>query len=91
MIHTILRQTSANMLSRKQPGYQRFLHRHIDFNHIPVAVKAEIGDVVLPEFIQVTAISEFGQHYVSGAIGTKRSTVMTTFLSVSNFTTNIIN
>lgn len=34
--------------------------------HIPVAVKTEIGDVVLPEFIQVKAISEFGKHYVRG-------------------------
>ena len=37
--------------------------------HVPVAVKAEIGDVVLPEFIQETAISEFGKYYVRGALG----------------------
>nr|CAA6813332.1 MAG: Unknown protein [uncultured Thiotrichaceae bacterium] len=51
-------------------GALELLAQCFDEVHIPEAVKTEIGDVVLPEFIQVTAISEFGQHYVSGAIGT---------------------
>jgi len=50
-------------------GALELLAQCFDEVHIPEAVKTEIGDVVLPEFIQVTAISEFGQHYVSGAIG----------------------
>lgn len=50
-------------------GALDLLAQCFDEVRIPVAVKAEIGDVALPEFIQITAISEFGQHYVSGAIG----------------------
>ena len=50
-------------------GALGLLAQCFDEVHIPLAVKAEIGDVALPEFIQVTAISEFGQYYVSGAIG----------------------
>lgn len=50
-------------------GVLDLLAQCFDEIHIPVAVKSEIGDVALPEFIQITAISEFGQHYVSGAIG----------------------
>jgi len=51
-------------------GAMDLLAQCFDEVHIPVAVKSEIGDVALPQFIQITAISEFGQHYVSGAIGT---------------------
>lgn len=36
---------------------------------IPRAVRAEVGDLSLPDFIQVKDISEFGQHYVAGSIG----------------------
>lgn len=51
-------------------GALDLLDQCFDETNIPVAVQSEIGDVVLPTFIQVTAISEFGQHYVGGAIGT---------------------
>lgn len=37
---------------------------------IPQAVRAEVGDLPLPAFVQVKTISEFGKHYVAGAIGT---------------------
>ena len=37
---------------------------------IPQAVRAEVGDLALPAFVQVKNISEFGKHYVAGAIGT---------------------
>ena len=51
-------------------GALGLLSQCFDEVHVPLAVKAEIGDVALPEFINVTDISEFGKHYVSGAIGT---------------------
>jgi predicted nucleic acid-binding protein len=37
---------------------------------IPQAVRAEVGDLSLPTFVQVQTISEFGKHYVAGSIGT---------------------
>ncbi|MEZ5449205.1 MAG: DUF3368 domain-containing protein [Thiolinea sp.] len=37
--------------------------------HIPQAVKSEIGDLALPTSVNVSAISEFGKHYVAGALG----------------------
>ena len=43
MISTILRQTSANILARKQPGYQRFLHQKIDFNEQLIGIKGARG------------------------------------------------
>lgn len=36
---------------------------------IPDAVHVEVGDLPLPDFVQVQSISEFGQHYVAGSIG----------------------
>ncbi len=36
---------------------------------IPPAVLAEIGDLPLPDFVQVKTLSEFGSHYVAGSIG----------------------
>ena len=38
--------------------------------NIPEAVRIEIGDLPLPSFVQVKKISEFGRHYVAGAVGT---------------------
>ena len=43
MISTILRQTSANILTRKQPGYQRFLHNKIDFAEQLIGIKGARG------------------------------------------------
>lgn len=43
MISAILRQTSANILSRKQPGYQRFLHKIIDFKEQLIGIKGARG------------------------------------------------
>ena len=43
MISTILRQTSANILARKQPGYQRFLHKKIDFAEQLIGIKGARG------------------------------------------------
>lgn len=50
-------------------GELDLLSRCFEDVHIPRAVKAEVGDLVLPGFIQITAISEFGKHYVGGALG----------------------
>jgi predicted nucleic acid-binding protein len=36
---------------------------------IPEAVKSEVGAIYLPESIGVTAVSEFGEHFVAGALG----------------------
>jgi len=43
MISTILRQTSANILARQQPGYQRFLHKKIDFAEQLIGIKGARG------------------------------------------------
>jgi len=43
MISTILRQTSANILARRQPGYQRFLHKKIDFAEQLIGIKGARG------------------------------------------------
>lgn len=43
MISGILRQTSASILARKQPGYQRFLHQKIDFNEQLIGIKGARG------------------------------------------------
>ena len=43
MISTIIRQTSATILARKQPAYRRFLHAKIDFNEQLVGIKGARG------------------------------------------------
>lgn len=50
-------------------GELDLLQQCFDEVHIPEAVKTEIGAIALPDFIQVTSISEFGKHYVAGALG----------------------
>lgn len=36
---------------------------------IPKAVRSEVGNISLPESINVSAVSEFGEHFVAGALG----------------------
>lgn len=50
-------------------GELNLLAQCFDEVHIPLAVRAEIGDLDLPNFVQITPISEFGKHYVAGALG----------------------
>lgn len=43
MIPPIVRQASAFILSRKQPGYHRFLYQKIDFNESLIGIKGARG------------------------------------------------
>lgn len=43
MLPAIIRQASAFILARKQPGYHRFLHKEIDFNEPLIGIKGARG------------------------------------------------
>jgi predicted AAA+ superfamily ATPase len=43
MLSLILRQASAFILARKQPGYRRFLHQKIDFGEQLIGIKGSRG------------------------------------------------